>query len=107
MQTETLTVIGTYIIPVITAITGWLAGTRKRRNTFLHDLQESINLLSSENHRLLGELTDVNHQLVNIKKENEELKASVDRLCSENSQLKEEVRGLRLQLSQKHSISKK
>ena len=76
---------------------------RKRKNTFLQDLQDFINLLSAENHRLLGELTEVNRDLVGIKKENAELKVAVDRLCSENSQLKEEVRGLRLQLSKKNT----
>ncbi|MCQ2067485.1 MAG: hypothetical protein MJY68_00045 [Bacteroidaceae bacterium] len=103
MQQETLSFIGTYIIPVVTAVTGWFAGMRKRKNTFLQDLQDSINLLSAENHRLLGELTEVNRDLVGIKKENAELKVAVDRLCSENSQLKEEVRGLRLQLSKKNT----
>ena len=107
MQQETLSFIGTYIIPVVTAVTGWFAGMRKRKNTFLQDLQNSINLLSAENHRLLGELTDVNRELVSIKKENAELKASVDRLCSENAQLKDEVRGLRMQLSQKRTAQKK
>lgn len=104
MESETLHIIGTYFIPIITAITGWFAGTRKRKNSFLQDLQKSINLLSAENHRLLIELTDVNKQLVNLKKENEELKSSVDCLCVENSQLKEEVRGLRLQLSHKCTL---
>lgn len=103
MESQTLTFIGSYIIPIITAVTGWLAGTRKRKNSILQDMQESISILSSENRRLLGELTDVNKQLIAIKRENEELKSAVDRLCSENGQLKEEVRGLRLQLSQKHN----
>ena len=107
MQQETLSFIGTCIIPVVTAVTGWFAGMRKRRNNFLQNLQDSINLLSSENHRLLNELTDVNRELVSIKKENAELKASVDRLCSENAQLKDEVRGLRMQLSQKRTAQKK
>ena len=107
MQQETLSFIGSYIIPIITAVTGWFAGMRKRKNTFLQDLQDSINLLSSENHRLLNELTDVNRDLVGIKKENAELKASVDRLCAENAQLKDEVRGLRMQLSQKRTAQKK
>ena len=34
-------------------------------------------------------------EFVRIQKENEELKASVDKLCSENSQLKEEIRQLK------------
>ena len=92
---ETLTFIGTYIIPLFTAAVGWLVGSRKRKNDFLKDLQSSINLLSAENKRLLEEITNANTEIVAVRKENEELKASVDRLCTENSQLKDEFRQLR------------
>lgn len=97
---ETLTFIGTYIIPLFTAAVGWLVGSRKRKNDFLKDLQASIDLLSSENRRLLTDITAVNSEIVAVRKENEELKASVDRLCSENSQLKDEVRQLREQVAE-------
>lgn len=92
---ETITYIGTYIIPLFSAAVGWLVGSRKRKNDFLKDLQASINLLSAENKRLLEEITNANSEIVAVRKENEELKASVDRLCTENSQLKDEVRQLR------------
>ena len=95
---ETLTFIGTYIIPLFTAVVGWLVGSRKRKNDFLKDLQASINLLSAENKRLLEEITNANAEIVAVRKENEELKASVDRLCTENSQLKDEIRQLREQI---------
>ena len=95
---ETLTFIGTYIIPLFTAAIGWIVGSRKRRNDFLKDLQASIDLLSSENRKLLADITAVNSEIVAVRKENEELKASVDRLCTENSQLKDEVRQLREQI---------
>ncbi len=95
---ETLTFIGTYIIPLFTAAIGWLVGSRKRKNDFLKDLQASIDLLSSENRKLLADIMAVNAEIVAVRKENEELKASVDRLCTENSQLKDEVRQLREQI---------
>lgn len=97
---ETLTFIGTYIIPLLTAAVGWLVGSRKRKNDFLKDLQASIDLLSSENRKLLTDITAVNSEIVAVRKENEELKASVDRLCTENSQLKDEIRQLREQIRQ-------
>ena len=97
---ETLTFIGTYIIPLLTAAVGWLVGSRKRKNDFLKDLQASIDLLSSENRKLLADITAVNSEIVAVRKENEELKASVDRLCTENSQLKDEIRQLREQIKQ-------
>ena len=97
-KSEILQFIGTYIIPLVSAAAGWLAGSRKRRNDFLKDLQASIDLLSSENRRLLADITAVNAEIVAVRKENEELKASVDRLCSENALLQEEVRQLREQI---------
>lgn len=96
---ETLTFIGTYIIPLFTAVVGWIVGSNKRKNDFLKDLQASINLLSAENKRLLEEITNANAEIVAVRKENEELKASVDRLCTENSQLKDVVRQLREQVA--------
>ena len=96
---ETLAFIGTYIIPLFTAAVGWIVGSRKRKNDFLKDLQASIDLLSSENRKLLADITSVNSEIVAVRKENEELKASVDRLCTENSQLKDEVRQLREQVA--------
>ena len=92
---DTLTFIGTYIIPMVTAAVGWFAGSRKRKNDFLQDLQASIDLLSSENKKLLADITSVNAEIVTVRKENEELKASVDRLCNENAQLKDEIRQLK------------
>ena len=97
-KSEILQFIGTYIIPLVSAAVGWLAGSRKRRNDFLKDLQASIDLLSSENRRLLADITAVNAEIVAVRKENEELKVSVDRLCSENALLQEEVRQLREQI---------
>ncbi len=100
METSTtLSFIGTYLIPLATAAAGWFAGSRKRRNDFLKDLQSSIDLLSAENKRLLEDITSCNKEIVAVRKENEELKASVDRLCTENSQLKDEVRQLREQVT--------
>ena len=96
---ETLTFIGAYILPLFTAAIGWIVGSRKRKNDFLKDLQASIDLLSSENRKLLADITAVNSEIVAVRKENEELKASVDRLCAENSQLKNEVRQLREQVA--------
>lgn len=100
-QNDTLNFIGTYIIPMITAAVGWVAGSRKRKNDFLQDLQASINLLSSENKKLLEDITAVNAEIVTVRKENEELKASVDRLCAENAQLKDEIRQLRDKIHQR------
>ena len=61
--------------------------------------------LSSENRRLLADITAVNAEIVAVRKENEELKASVDRLCAENAQLQDEIRLLREQVGTRKSES--
>ena len=93
------TIITDCLIPLITAAAGWLAGKRKRRNDFLKNMQESIDILSMENKRLIEDLTTVNREVVALRKENGELKYSVDQLCKENVQLKEEVRNLRTRMT--------
>ena len=102
-RSDILQFVGTYIIPLVSAAVGWIAGSRKRRNDFLKDLQASIDLLSSENRRLLADITAVNVEIVAVGKENEELKASVDRLCAENAQLQDEIRLLREQVGTRKS----
>ena len=95
MDTQTLSTLISYAAPAVTAAAGWLAGKRKRRNDFLKNMQDSIDLLSVENKRLLKDLTAVNNEVVALRKENGELKYSVDQLCKENVQLKDEVRNLK------------
>ena len=100
METTTISIITDCLVPMITAAAGWLAGKRKRRNDFLKNMQESIDILSMENKRLIEDLTTVNREVVALRRENGELKYSVDQLCKENIQLKEEVRNLRTRITQ-------
>ena len=95
METQTITIITDCLVPAITAAAGWLAGKRKRRNDFLKNMQDSIDILSMENKRLIEDFTNVNREVVALRKENGELKYSVDQLCKENVQLKDEVRNLK------------
>ena len=100
METPTISLITDCLVPMITAAAGRLAGKRKRRNDFLKNMQESIDILSLENKRLIEDLTTVNREVVALRKENGELKTSIDQLCKENAQLKTEVQDLRKQLTQ-------
>ena len=100
METQIASIITDCLVPIVTAAAGWLAGKRKRRNDFLKNMQDSIDILSMENKRLLEDLTNVNREVVALRKENGELKYSVDQLCKENVQLKTEVQDLRKQLTQ-------
>ena len=57
-------------------------------------------MLTGDNKKLLQDLRKVNDEVLELRKENTELKLSVDKLCRENSQLKTEVQDLRKQLTQ-------
>jgi len=100
MDAQITTIIAECLVPMITAAAGWLAGKRKRRNDALKSMQDSIDILSTENKRLIEDLTTVNREVVALRQENGELKTSVDQLCKENVQLKTEVQDLRKQLTQ-------
>ena len=100
MDTQITTIVTECLVPMITAAAGWLAGKRKRRNDALKSMQDSIDILSTENKRLIEDLTTVTREVVALRRENGELKTSVDQLCKENVQLKTEVQDLRKQLTQ-------
>ncbi len=100
MDAQITTIVTDCLVPIVTAVVGWLAGKRKRRNDALKSMQDSIDILSLENKRLIEDLTTVNREVVALRRENGELKTSVDQLCKENAQLKTEVQDLRKQLTQ-------
>lgn len=62
-----------YIAPVFTGVVGWLGGQRKKRNDFLGDLQESIDMLVEKNKELYGEV-------IQLRTENTELRVEIDNL---------------------------
>ena len=75
-------------IPVVTGAVGWIVGTKKRKNDFLHDMQKSIDMLSAENRELLQEL-------VALRKENADLNGKLASVNRELSELRDEVKSLR------------
>ena len=99
MDAQITTIVTDCLIPTITAAVGWLAGKRKRRNDALKSMQDSIDILSKENKRLIEDLMAVNREVVALRRENGELKTAVDNLCDENTKLKNEVQDLRKQLT--------
>jgi uncharacterized coiled-coil DUF342 family protein len=76
------------VLPIVSALAGWVVGTRKRKNDFLHDMQKSIDMLSTENRELLEEL-------VAVRKENADLNGKLASVNRELSELRDEVKSLR------------
>ena len=99
METTTISLITDCLVPTITAVVGWIAGKRKRQGDALKNMQESIEMLTGNNKRLLDDLAKVNDEVIALRRENAELKLSVDHLCRENTQLKTEVQDLRKQIT--------
>ena len=95
METQITTIITDCLVPIVTAAAGWLAGRRKRQGDALRNMQESIEMLTGNNKKLLDDLAKVNTEVIALRRENAELKLSVDQLCRENTQLKDEVRNLK------------
>ena len=100
METSTISLITDCLVPTVTAVAGWFAGRRKRQGDALKNMQESIDMLTGNNKKLLDDLAKVNDEVLELRRENTELKLSVDQLCRENVQLKTEVQDLRKQLTQ-------
>ena len=100
METSIINLITDCLVPTATAVAGWFAGRRKRQGDAIHNMQESIELLTRNNKKLLDDLAKVNDEVLQLRRENTELKLSVDQLCRENSQLKTEVQDLRKQMTQ-------
>lgn len=70
------------------SVVTWLLGRRKRDNDMLSQLQASINMLSSENRKILDEN-------ILLRRENADLKANQEEMIQKLSRLAKEVERLR------------
>ncbi len=86
-----LSIISISIAP-LTAAVGWLAGKRKRNNEFLHEMQESINMLAAKNNDLMEEL-------IKVKTQNAQLIVEVEHMRAENRKLNRIVADLSAKLN--------
>lgn len=85
------------LLPVVTGVAGFLGGRRKRRNDFLAELQSSIDALSAKNTEQMKTILSLNDTVVELRRENAEMKAGVTALRRENTDLKAEVEAMRLE----------
>lgn len=81
-------------LPVVSSAVTWIVARKKRNNDFLADLQNSIDLLSDKYNATLRELVEVKEQnskllisqkdmqvqMIELKRENGELKSTIDEL---------------------------
>ena len=89
---ERLRVILEFSLPVLMGVVGWLVGTKRRKNSFLKELHDSVDMLLDKNKVLLDEV-------VLLRKENASLKTKIDLLARDVDMLKSENNHLQLALN--------
>ncbi len=94
------------LISPLTAVSGWLAGRRKRNNDFLHEMQNSINSLATENSKLLDEIVTVKKQNAELLIQNEGMRQRLASLEQQNKQLKQEIKDLNAKFQNVKTITK-
>ncbi len=87
-----------FTLPVITSVVSWFVSRRVRNNSTLQQMQTSIDLLVQKNAELYQKVIDQNAQLVDLKRENYELKARVTHTNETIVALKSEIETLRKKL---------
>lgn len=110
---DIVTLIG-YLITPITGAIGWIAGSRRRKNTAIQSLQETIQLLSNtiqeDNTKivsLMNEVQEVRRENAELKAGQQELLAQIEALKTENRELNELVKAAGLARHKKASAQKK
>lgn len=107
-------------IGLSTSVVGWLVGRRQRNNTFLGELQDSINVLAAKNAEQMNEILKLRREIVELRTENltqtkeleqmrgenRKLNEQVTALCQENQELNSKITALTKQLSNIKSITR-
>ena len=94
------------LLPVVTAIAGWMTGRRKRKNDFLSELQGSIDLLSKKNAELMQKIVTLNDTVLELSNENAALKTEIKAVRQENKEMSDEISRLREKLDGVKTITR-
>lgn len=73
-----------YIVSVLTGVVGWISGKKRADNSFIAELQSSINLLAKDNKELREEL-------IAVRKEYAAQSVLLEKIRLENVELKEQL----------------
>lgn len=74
---------------------GWFVGRRQKNNTFLGELQDSINALATKNAEQMNEILKLREQIVELRTENLTQTKELEQMRGENRELNEQVTALR------------
>lgn len=87
-------IIGLILTP-ITGVVSWLAGTRSRRNSVYQEMLSTIKTLSDQNKELHQDVVRLQDELIEVRRENAELKAGQEVMTRQMEELKSENAELR------------
>lgn len=83
------------ILPPLTALVGWFAGTKKRRNDAIGYMQATIDDLAAKNAEYMGQITSLRAEVVKLQQENAklqvgqgEMQKKLEEISNENSALR-------------------
>lgn len=93
-------------IATLTSLAGWIVGRKKRNNSFLEDLQRSIDALAAKNAEQMNEILKLREEVVNLRAENLAQSKEILALREDNKFLTEQVESLRNQLAGVKTITK-
>lgn len=95
MDAGTAQVVMTTLLTMGSGISGWAVGRRKRHNDFLTEQQESIELLTESNKRMVARFTEVVAEVVELRNENTSLRCEMNRVKQELEVLSSEHRRMK------------
>lgn len=96
---DILAIIGLILTP-LTGIVSWLAGTRSRRNSVYQELLATIKTLTEQNSELQSKVVTLQDEVIEVRKENAELKAGQTAMTRQMDELKAENNNLQSKITQ-------
>ena len=97
----------TIVLPVISSAATWIVGSRKRNNSFIKDLQNSIDLLAEKYTDTLDKLTELRCENAELKSAQSQMLLEIKSLRIENQELKKNIDKLNEKLSSIKSFTRK
>ena len=89
-----------WFLNVLTGIVSWLAGTRSRRNSVYQELLATIQTLTEQNKDLQTRVVQLQDELIEVRRENAELKAGQSTMTRQMDELKAENNNLQSKITQ-------
>lgn len=95
------------ILPPLTALVGWFAGTQKRRNDAIGYMQATIDDLAAKNAEYMGKITSLREEVVKLQQENAKLQVGQGEMQKKLEEISKENAALRAIIEQRTITAKR